>query len=117
MPQYRGFSRTRSRASTKVRALRSHRASANIPTACLHPPRLDGREQRFRVRMPALGGRSALRVELLAQHQVVVHLAVEGDDEAAAGRHHRLMPSGREVQNRQPTVPQRQAGNWLHPHP
>src|SRR5207237_3412250 len=47
---------------------------------------------------------------------VVINLAVEDDHVTLACRKHRLMPGGRQIDNRQPALRQRDAGLSIGPH-
>jgi len=52
---------------------------------------------------------------MAAELGVVVDLAVEGEDEAAVGRHHRLVARGRQVDDRQPSVTKTNTGIGVDP--
>ena len=76
-------------------------------------PPLDGGQHHLGVRVTAPAGPMGLL--LLPELLPVVDLAIEHDDVPAAGRQHRLVAFGREVENRQPPVPQRDAGFSVEP--
>src|SRR6185295_953334 len=46
------------------------------------------------------------RTKLIAEFAIVVDLAVEREDVAAIVREHRLMTTGRRIDNRKPSMPQ-----------
>jgi hypothetical protein len=48
---------------------------------------------------------------------MVVNLTIEGDHIPAAGRHHRLMSGGGEIENSQPPMRERKPGMLVRPHP
>ena len=60
---------------------------------------------------------AARRLERGTQLGGIIDLAVIGDDEAAAGRHHRLRAGGRQIDDREPPVAERQAGRVVAPQP
>ena len=73
------------------------------------------REQGFGVRMPAPVEAGARRVELGAQVAVVVNLAVVGNDETPARRHHRLVTGWGRIENGQPAMGEPDAGRRVPP--
>ena len=66
--------------------------------------------------MAAPGGRLALGFECLAQLAVIVDFAVEDDHVAPRRRDHRLVAGGREIDDRQPPVPERNPCLGIGPH-
>jgi hypothetical protein len=58
--------------------------------------------------------RYAARLDVAAQVEVVVDLAVVGDDVAAGRRRHRLLAERRQVEDGEPPVPQRDPRGAVH---
>ena len=79
------------------------------------PPRFDGGEDHFGVRAAAEPVSRAGK--LGAQLGEVIDLTVENDDVATARGAHRLMPGGREIEDREPPETQRQPAFRVGPHP
>ena len=80
-------------------------------------PGLDGGQQGFGVGMAAPGPlQQARALELLAQDEVVVDLAVEGDHQPPGGTKHRLVAGRREIEDRKTPVGKSQAGLRIAPH-
>src|SRR5207245_588345 len=97
----------------------------STPDGFLDPPSFESSKQSFCIRMPApktslafasFGCLSRRGNKLFAQIAMVVDLAVEHYDIAAACRHHRLMPRRREVQNSEPFMTKRHPGTAVHPY-
>ena len=78
-------------------------------------PARNGFEQDFGVGMTPPGVRR-LGVQPAADLLVIVDLAVEDHDVALACRKHRLVAGGRQIDDRQPPLRQRDAGLGIRPH-
>ncbi len=65
---------------------------------------------------PAAGRSMARRLELLAKLGVIVDFGVVRDHVAAVRGLHRLVPGGRQVDDRQPAVAEPDAGFRIDPH-
>ena len=81
----------------------------------LQPPAIESCQQRFGIGIPAPGVRRLRLRDESANLQVVVDLAVEDDHEPARHRNHRLPARGREVENREAPMPERDARGWITP--
>src|SRR2546427_213603 len=74
----------------------------------LQAPALDRRQHHLRIGVSA--ERAARALQLGAKVQEVVYLPVEHYRVASGARYHRLVPFWRQIENREPSVPQRDAG-------
>ena len=83
----------------------------------LDAPGGDAGQQGFGVGVAAPGRRLAGGLQFAPQIQVVVDLAVVGQQPAPVGRGHRLVPGRRQVDDGQAAVPQGDAGGAIHPGP
>src|SRR5262249_55202043 len=87
--------------------------SDEAPNGFLEPPFNDRSQHHLGIRVTAKAVPQG--PELLAQHAKVENFAVECHDVSTAGRMHGLMPFGREIDDRQPAVPERDAGLCVDP--
>src|SRR5258708_25780775 len=80
-----------------------------------HAPLPDGIQQRFRVGMPTPVRAGSACLELAANIEVIIDFAVESDREAPAVAAHRLGAGFGEIEDRQPTVTERNASGRIGP--
>src|SRR5207302_5734389 len=78
-------------------------------------PCLKGGKNDFRIGVSAPGRSKSAALQLFADRQKVVDLAVEDDREAAGGGLHRLMTGRREIDDREAPESERDAGGGIRP--
>src|SRR5258708_22054858 len=80
-----------------------------------HPPMPDGIQQRLRIGVPAPVRAGSACLELAANIEVIIDLAVESDREAPAVAVHRLGAGFGEIENRQSAMAESNAGGSIGP--